>query len=553
MKLTKRAPLVHKAAHVLLALLLVFSTTLAVKPVGLVAETNFSPAIPDCQGITIPPPRSSFTIQPGPVSQIGFAIAKDVGKVVAAGQGKSNVSVVVFEERHTSRVAQMEMALMLLRLQRLYGLQLISLEGAMVSDGKLPTAWFTNSADNAETKRSRQAATYQLLRDGEISAAEFISLVRPQVQVRGNEQKDLYLIEPPSGSPLVMRLLNIAQHLLTPSQVREANRLASIRKDKELVDFLLDSNNWVKDIFQKYSNESAAAAEELVALIETVKSKTAELSLIVDPKEESQLNQLKDFFCAASIRTKIMVENTLAMMNQNSAVPVTLNIGAAHTEKAVELLKAAGVSYVVISPLSLANGSRAADLMTKAFQRKQNLGSVDVAGLLGAMLDGRKKPPVVTGKQWYQSKSEIFSVCRLLATAASSGGWPLTDDLKEQLQHFPSIKIDVNSMKIIHKDNQKPVLLFQVVARTDEKDPARTVRLAVGTWREDLVEPHFGEDLDLEKMISDALPKERSKPEPNNREPEKVFVKPIPVQISEDTKAILSTSLKAVEEAVISG
>ena len=53
MKLTKRAPLVHKAAHASLALLLIFSTTLAVKPVSLLAETNFSPTIPDCQGLTI--------------------------------------------------------------------------------------------------------------------------------------------------------------------------------------------------------------------------------------------------------------------------------------------------------------------------------------------------------------------------------------------------------------------------------------------------------------------------------------------------------------------
>src|SRR5215207_2030885 len=98
MKLTKRSPLGHKAAHMLLALLLIFSTTLSVKPVDLIAETNFSPAIPDCQRITIPPPRSSFTIQQAPASQMGFDVAKDVGKVVAAGQGRSNVSIVVFEE-----------------------------------------------------------------------------------------------------------------------------------------------------------------------------------------------------------------------------------------------------------------------------------------------------------------------------------------------------------------------------------------------------------------------------------------------------------------------
>jgi hypothetical protein len=233
MKLTKRSPLVHKAASVLMALLLIFSTTVAVKPVRLAAETKTVPAIPDCQRTTLPPPRSSFTIQPGPVSQMGLAIAKDVGKVVAAGQGRSNGPIVVFEERHDSRVGQMEIALMLLRLQRQYGLQMVSLEGAMAAKGNLPVAWFANAADNSETKRAREAVAVRMLRDGEIGAAEFIALVRPQVQVRGNEIQSEYDVTPPNGNPPVSWLLRIASTYLTPPQRQQFRDAAQAGRTEE--------------------------------------------------------------------------------------------------------------------------------------------------------------------------------------------------------------------------------------------------------------------------------------------------------------------------------
>jgi hypothetical protein len=260
-----------------------------------------------------------------------------------------------------------------------------------------------------------------------------------------------------------------------------------------------------------------------------------------------------------------MVDLTQRMIDQAKTTSVALNIGAAHTPKVIELLKAAGMSYVVISPLALATKSRAGDLSFDVYKRKQNLGSVDETGLLGAILDGRKKLPPVVGERFYQNKSEIFLASRLLAHAAARDQLRSLDELKAQLGHLSSITVDLDSIKVINKENQKRVL-FKVTARTDSKDPAKTVTVWAGAWRQALhegeQEPRVGEDLDLEKIVFDAIRVDRQNPAPlppsaassgDGSTPVVPVVrpKPAPVQITDDVKAVFSTELSAVEEIVI--
>jgi hypothetical protein len=552
----------------MLALLLLFPAPLAGSHKHLITDSNRYPANPGCDDISIPPPRSSFSIQQGPAAQMGLAVAKDAGKVVAAGEGRKPLSVIVFEEKHTSPVGQMEIALMLLRLERQYGLRLISLEGAMASKGSLPAEWFVNASDNAETRRARHAVALRMLRDGEIGSAEFIALVRPQVQVRGNEVESEYTVKPPEKNPTSRLFSLIVKQLLTPSQIQDSltpaqiiqlNKLLTEKKDLEARDFFFKEHPWLRDRYPKLLNENMVSSEELVTVIEDIRSKSVELGIPIDSESESQLNQLVHFYCVASKRSNTIFSQTLAMVNQPKTALVALNIGAAHTPKMVELLKAAGASYVVISPLALATGSKAGDLTSEAFQRKQGLGSVDEAGLLGALLDGRKKLPVVLGERWYQIKSQAYVATRLLANAATSGGVPLKDDLKEQLHHLPLINIDFDSVRVINRGDQKRVV-FQFMAKTHDNAPTKTI--AVGAWNENLVkEPQIGEELDLEQVLMDDIKADRLKPVDAKIERTvdtkitKPAVKPkvVPVQISEDTKAVFSTDLSAVEQAVTTG
>jgi hypothetical protein len=205
----------------------------------------------------------------------------------------------------------------------------------------------------------------------------------------------------------------------------------------------------------------------------------------------------------------------------------------------------------VITPLALATGSKAGNLTTEAYKRKQELGSVDEAGLFGAILDGRRKTGVILGERWYQAKSESYAAARMLADAVTRGEPP--NNVKEQLLHFESIKIDMDSIRVISRGNQKRVF-FQLTAMTDNDDPTKKVRLGVGVWNENLVkEPQIGDELDLEPMVLEAIKADRRKPDPTTGPPPPPPTKPVPVQISEDTKALFSTEPTAVLDALTSG
>src|ERR1043165_1139142 len=85
----------------------------AVQPV----ISNLMPA-PECDPGSIPPPRSSFTVENGPITQLASEVGKDAGQVVASGHGSTNRTIFIFEEKHDSRTTQLEIALMLWRLQK---------------------------------------------------------------------------------------------------------------------------------------------------------------------------------------------------------------------------------------------------------------------------------------------------------------------------------------------------------------------------------------------------------------------------------------------------
>src|SRR5215213_2984457 len=129
-------------------------------------STLDTPSTVECG--SVPPSRSTFSIQDGPATQIATKVADGVGKVVASGQGSSNRTIFIIEETHGSRLAQMEIALMLWRLQKDQGLRQISLEGAFTAKGDLPATWFHKSTD-AASDRTHQEVALTLLKEGEIS------------------------------------------------------------------------------------------------------------------------------------------------------------------------------------------------------------------------------------------------------------------------------------------------------------------------------------------------------------------------------------------------
>lgn len=511
-----------------------------------------------CDSISNSTPRSAFSVEPGPLKEIADAISNSVGKVVASGKASGNRAVFVFEESHTSRIGQLEIALMLLRLHNKHSLRLISLEGAISDDGFLSADWFRRATSTETAEREGKKVAVRLLTEGEINSAELIAMTQPDVQVKGNEKEDEYKVKPPALDLTLNYLARIAEKSLPPKQARQVNELLRAQNEKKVAEVIGDSDPWLRDRYQKLQGGSALAAEEMITLLQEIEAKANQVGAEIDEEQRANIHSQIDFFKIVSQRSCTMVKNTFSLNKHAPESPVALIIGTAHTCRVVDLLKAAGASYVVISPLSLNDPLKMGDLTRPMYERKIALKSVDGSGLTGAFLDGRHKPGVVLGKQWFQTKTELYTATALIVGAASSGIPPF-GGLRSELQVFRSINIDRSSFKAIKKGRQIRVM-YKLTALTDERDPRRSVEIWAGGWKE-TPKPAgaktpaslHDEAADLEKLIQRVLLDERGKPplkpesDPCAKPGEAVIL-----QLSSETKAAFSTDRAAVERAITS-
>lgn len=520
----------------------------------------------DCGADSLHSSKAAFSVEPGAIRQMAEDISPNAGSVIAAANGSPDRIVIVFQETHTSRVGQLEIALMMVRLHDKHDLRQISLEGAIADQGELPAQWFHKLPSSQAAVQAKERAAVRLLTEGEISSAEFIALTLPNVRAKGNERAEEYGVttDDKSSSAPLSYLVAIAEKSLTQSQIQQANQLIQANKEKEAAEFLLHADPWVSERYEKLTEKSASvSSEELIAIYREIEAKASAVGAQVDAATKSGMHEVMSFFETASKRSCTMVRNTLAMCDAAPRSPVALVVGAAHTAKVVEILKASKASYAVISPNSLTERSERGALSTLAYKRKLDQKSVDAPGLLGAFLRGQRKPASVLGKQWFESKSEIYVAIRLLAAAAAGGGNPPFQDLDNELRTFTSIKIDPSSYQVIKVKDQSRVI-FKVTARIDDRDSNRTVDIWVGGWKEppgppstnppgsaQIDDPNDGKKpVSLEQMVQEALERARQEGEPVQTE--EAPTKPPVLLISKSFKAVFAGTSNAATTAVLS-
>ena len=515
---------------------------------------------------SISPGRQAFPMEDGPVTQTAEKVSQGAGKVIAAVNSGREPSVFVFEETHDSRIGQLQIALMLLRLHSGHQVRQVSLEGAILAKGLLPAAWFHDFTSSKPMRRAGLEGAVRLLKEGEINSAEFLALTRPQAQVIGNELEEEYIVKSADSDPASACLIAIAEKSLTQSQIGSINDLINAKKMEEARRVLFGSNAWINERYEKLRDKkNIVSAEEMAVLLGEIQSKTEQVGARINADDREAMRVQINFFKTASKRSCTMVRHTLEMCERAPGAPVALMIGAAHTAKVIELLKAARASFAVISPLSLVIPTELGGLSFPAYERKSAVKSVDPAGWLGALLDARhKKLPSVLDEQWFKSKSEIYSWIRLVASAAAAGDNPPFNRLDSELKKLRSIRIDPSSYEVIQSGGQRRVM-FKVTARIDKENPSRTTELWVGGWLGPPMLPPGGpggvfspgeEEPDLEKLIQDAIrdlestteSTDRSK-EPDRPDPQKAVV----VQLSTETKAAFSTTAAAVRRTLTSG
>ena len=509
------------------------------------------PPASQCPSDSPAPLRSTFTNQAGTLTNIANDVSHGVGRVIASGLGNTSQTIFILEERHDSRLGQLEIALMLWRLQANYGLRQISLEGALVNDGDLPAQWFHEATRAGAARRAGLETALRLLREGEINAGEFLALVQLQVHVKGNEIESEYAVAASQTSSALGYLVGVAERSLTSSNAQRVGKLVRSQRIEQALDTIFSNDAWARERYQRLYGDPIPSTQECVAILQEIEARVKQIGIRVNPQQEIGFREELNFYRTASKRSCTIVGNTLAMMNAESTAPLALMTGTAHMEKVVELIKAAKVSYVVLSPLSLAENPKAPRLTAPMYQRKLDSKSIDGAGMLGALLDGRKKFPTILGKQWFKSKAAIYLALDCILAAAANDERILPEERQTTLLALCSITIDWPSIKKIREGGRVRVM-FKVTAQSSDTDPNETVTIWVVGSRQpspttdnSLASPQFsGADFEVEKLILSAISEEKKgAPIESAATPAAAVV----VRISAETQAAFSSDPTLLE------
>jgi hypothetical protein len=465
-----------------------------------------------CNGDNATPTIVASTATPAAWSMSD--IAEDVGIVSQVFEGDPGRNIIVFEENHGSPAGQIEIAIMLNRLYERYGLRHIGLEGRFAVDGPLDVSWFHEPLSRTlGVVRQRGDVIVQLLEEGEITSSEMMALVYDDVTVAGIENAEEYSYELPTNAvnATTIYLYKIAIVGMTEDEMSNVSNLLDEDKVWEAIELGISTDPWASDKYERLIDVNAImSAEELLKLADEIKDKARQVGADITPEDEADLRDLRRFYELASQRTDTMVKNTLELFKQSPEAPVALITGAAHTERAVELLKQSGVSFAVISGNSLVDHSRNGDLSNDAFDRKSLALSVDITNTLGSLLNDRRKPPPVVEQPWLQRKAASYLLADAIAVAVASGEEPpFNDTLSTILPELEKegISPNMDSFEIVGDD---VIFSFNVSGASGGPIWVRAhanPNLVIDTLNKNFL---------LETRLLQGLSNVKAKPEPDN-------------------------------------
>lgn len=540
-----------KSIQLVVALLVIIMAGLApqiacgpVPSVTPAARATVAPLVTPVASPRLTPTSVATPLVSVDVDQIARDIIANAGAISNVRKGDPKRVIIVFEENHASRVGQIEIAIMINRLYLRHGLKHIGLEGAMAAAGVLDASWFRPSLAAGQALGSKQEVAVQLLASGEINSAELMALVYPDVAVHGIEKAEEYplrLSDDASNAP-VFYLIAIADKSMTAEQRKKALELLDAvkkapenekpRKVEEFIAYAVGTNTWTKQQYEKLTDKKTTpSVEELFAILGTLETKAEEVKADLSNEDKAGLGELKSFYKARQSASDTMALNALKLAENYPGTTIAITIGSAHSKRVTELLTTKGVSFAVIKPLSLDTGDERDFLSDDAYERKQNLLSVDAEGALGQLLDNRWKPRSVLVTGWFRSDAQLKYLVVEIARAVRRGEQIPFDRTVNMLPELKYIKIDRNSFEMDDGD-----VIFSVEAQTG--DPAKP-------WKKIWVRARATEsarDRTLEEQLLEAREKVK---EPS---PAPVRGEPTLTELSRDVIAKFATDYAIIKK-----
>jgi hypothetical protein len=546
----RRKPPFWRRTPFVIGLVAVIAIALVVAAVAVISNgsrpvTTTSTSVAFAGTSTLPPTVVTSTAvppTPSPPKPLTCSAAGELATSVGQAQpcsGGDPLRLVIFEESHSSPACQTEVAVMLNRLYERHGLRQIGIEGYFAANGNLSTAWLKPSLSLGQGVRENESVLIQRLADGEINSAELMTLIYPDVRVSGLEDASEYSFEPPpdaTKAPLIV-LARIASASMSPSQNDTANDLIQKNQTRQALEFMISTNEWTKTYYAKIQAPTPITPEDWRKYLEEIGEKALETGADVTPQDFENLHALWQFYDMVSKRSETMSKNTLALAQRFPNAPIAITVGVAHTPEIEANLGGKALPYTVIRCASFSNQPSNGDLHDEALQRKMDNQSVDPAGQLEALLDGRKKPSPVIEERWFQEGVYVRDVIVQLALAAAANAAPPFASALAGLSNEARQIVDQNSIK---KDGTD--VIFSVALK-DKNGAPRTIWIRARADKDRAEMLGKSVEASLMQALRDILSQEK----PNNEAQEPSPSNPQRIRISADVVAKISDDKAKIE------
>lgn len=396
-------------------------------------------------GLTEEPAASKRAATQANIGNVASEVATGVGEVRKIASEGTGGPLFVFEEFHTSRVGQLQIAVMLLRLHDRHGLRIIGLEGHLQSVKPLDVNWF-HTAGGSAASQVREDVALRLLAEGEISSAEFMAMAFADLDLHGLERgKEYAYTLDVEGSPATAYLLHIAEKKLSQSDIQKINDLIERKKEGEAVEYIMNADPWVRRQYEALK-DPAVSVEALANQLREIRDKARDLRVEVDPKVKEELDNSLRFMDLASQRSATMTEHMLGLREWTPKSPTAMVIGAGHTDRVIRLLGERNVPFAIMTPKAL--NPEYANLSMDEFVRKNDREwSRTSLGTVGSLLNAQRKPPPFIGTVTAKSGASAYLAAKLIADAAR-GGKRVPADIRAQITGLPEFRLDWDSFRV---------------------------------------------------------------------------------------------------------
>lgn len=484
-----------------------------------------------CNGTGLNPTTESKGLSDG-IEAIATVASEGVGAVGESSRGTKGSPVIVLEERHNSRAGQIQHAITLVRLHDKNGLRDIALEGYLKERPKINTDWFTKAWPGQEViDRARVAV--RLLKEGEISAAEFMKLVYEDVTLHAIEKESEYDVAFTDGA------MDAFFTYLTKINTNRARDIANMYNDVSAI--------------------KSTTGEQHLEIAEEIEKLAVQKSIKLTPQQRKDWESWLAFWRGRIGGSKTMFDATSEIANHQAGPLIAMNVGAFHTDGICKMLGKSDRSFAVIKPLAMKNEEEQGDLK-EGFDRKYKRLSVFSEGFLANRLQSIKKPEPVLDQPWFKAKTGMYQytdrIVNRLLPPSSGGAAPPSgpppgqppfgfsdDDFRKE---GVPLYIDPRKIEIIPDalDSKRKAVLIPVLINPN--NPARRTMIWIKAARGEGSEQ--GLEM-VEALLKNALSEVKSEEQAPTRTEDAAGR----IQMSTTTVAAVGSDKEAVRRAVLIG